>query len=271
MVPPLPRPASTAEVPLFAEPPAPCGPRLRVGTSGWSNLAWGSGALPAGIPSAQRLSYLASQLDTVELNTTFYRAPTPRMVHKWIQAVGPGFRFSVKLSRDITHERRLRDCQEPLNEFLTSVAEFGDKSGALLIQLPPSLRPGWRELDRLLHLFRANPVSRRWQPVVEFRNRAWLTAQTLRVLDGHDTAWCVSDAAACPTVLPNAGGPVYVRRHGTVRMYQGGYSHQQIAADAAALRPYLDAGRDVYVYFNNTMDHQAYANALELNGLVPNK
>ncbi len=255
-------------MPLFIERPAVAAPGFHIGTSSWTNLAWGHGVLPADVPAGSRLAYLARHLNSVEINSTFYRVPTPHMVARWVDAVGPDFRFSVKVNREITHERRLRDCRKPLDEFAGAVSGVGRKAGAMLIQLPPSFRPGWRDLERFLHVFHTIPDAAMWRPVVELRNRAWPVEETKNMLDENHCALCVSDAATYPTSAPNSRGPVYVRRHGTVGMYRGGYSPGQLAADAAALRPFVNAGRDVYVYFNNTIDHHAYANALALRDLT---
>lgn len=124
--------------------------RIRVGTSGWVYRHWRGVLYPEGLAPRAWLSRYASLFDTVELNATFYRLPTPEAVERWRDAVPPAFTFAVKGSRFLTHLKRLLDADEGLRRFHATVGRLGAKLGPVLLQLPPRLKPDLERLDRFL-------------------------------------------------------------------------------------------------------------------------
>jgi uncharacterized protein YecE (DUF72 family) len=207
------------------------------------------------------LERYASVFDTVEMNATFYRLPTPETVERWRETVPAGFVFAVKGSRYLTHLKRLLDTDEGLRRFYHPVARFGRKLGPVLWQLPPHMKPDPERLDRFLSRV---PPGRH---VVEFRDAAWYTEETCAVLDAHGAAFCEHDLVdRAPPRL--TGGFRYVRFHGHTGKYSGRYG-------AAALRPFAESylasarrGADVLVYFNNDVGGHAVRDALELLALL---
>ena len=111
-----------------------------VGTSGYNYPEWKGSFYPEKIPSAKMLPYYAERLPTVEINYTFYRAPTARILEGWAAATPEAFTLTLKASRRITHDQRLRDCAEPVGEFFEMARVLGPKLGAVLFQLPPFLK-----------------------------------------------------------------------------------------------------------------------------------
>ena len=112
-------------------------PRYRVGTSGYNYPEWKGSFYPEKFPQKKMLPYYAERLDTVEINYTFYRLPTQRLLAGWSAVTPAGFRFTLKAPRRITHEARLADCTEITHAFCRAAETLGDKRGALLFQLPP--------------------------------------------------------------------------------------------------------------------------------------
>ena len=125
-------------------------PRYRVGTSGYNYPEWKGSFYPEKWPQKKMLAYYAERLDTVEINYTFYRLPTERLLAGWSEATPPDFRFTLKAPRRITHEARLTDCAAVTRAFCDAASTLGEKLGALLFQLPPSFRKNVDVLARFL-------------------------------------------------------------------------------------------------------------------------
>jgi uncharacterized protein YecE (DUF72 family) len=231
--------------------------RVRIGTSGWQYRHWRGGLYPERLPQRRWLERYAQVFDTVEVNVTFYRLPSPDAVDGWRDHVPRGFTFAVKGSRYLTHMKRLLDAGPGLRRFFRPVGRLGPRLGPVLWQLPPRMKPDLARLDRFLSRL---PAGRH---AVEFRDPAWYVEEVCRVLDRHGAAFCEHDGLKrSPPRL--TGAFRYVRFHGTTGRYAGRYG-------AAALRPFAASalrsaarGVDVYVYFNNDLGGHAVEDALDL-------
>jgi uncharacterized protein YecE (DUF72 family) len=222
---------------------------------------WRGVLYPEGLAQRAWLERYARLFDTVELNATFYRLPSPGSVRRWRETVPAAFTFAVKGSRYLTHMKRLLDADEGLRRFYGPISQFGARLGPVLWQLPPHVKPDPERLDRFLGRL---PRGRH---AFEFRDPAWYSEETGAVLDRHGAAFCEHDlvARAPPRVT---GGFRYVRYHGTTGRYSGRYGAAALSAHA---RDYLDAtarGEDVFVYFNNDVGGHAVRDALDLLALV---
>jgi len=203
--------------------------RCYVGTSGWSYPHWAKGRFyPKGLKQGQWLGFFAQHFDTVEVNMTFYRLPKLAMLTRWREVTPSHFRFAVKLSRRITHEKRLADCAGELKTFFEVTAELGPKRGPLLVQLPPSLRMDIGLLDRFLSDLKDAAGESPWRVTVEFRREDWLAEPVYELLDRYDAALCLADMPGCPITKPNGASFIYVRRHGPGGRYHGCYSMDHI-------------------------------------------
>lgn len=241
-------------------------PRALVGTSGWNYKHWRGIVYPGGLAQSNWLRFCAERLDTVEVNTSFYRIPAAETVKGWQAAVRPGFRFALKLWRGITHYRKLVAAEDLTRRFLEAVSHLGAPYRApVLIQLPPNQGKDTGKLRAYLEEWRARAGSG-WQVAVEFRNDAWLDAGTYRVLDGAGAALCLHDMQGFGAVeVPNEVPFVYLRRHGSLEgRYAGSYAPEQLAREAARVASWVRSGRTVYVYFNNDIGGHAFWNALDL-------
>ncbi len=205
----------------------------------------------------------AAVFNAAEINSSFYRPHRPETYAKWAATVPGGFRFSVKLAREITHDLRLRACAAPLQKFLGEIDGLGAKLGCLLIQLPPSFAFERAPVARFLALLR-----RRFDgnAVVEPRHATWfepIVEDTLRAFDigrvGSDPALC-TDAA-----LPTANARVAYRRlHGSPRMYYSCYDEAFLESLAGDLLARASRTRECWCIFDNTAHGHATANALRL-------
>jgi uncharacterized protein YecE (DUF72 family) len=162
--------------------------RILAGSSGFSYEQWRGSFYPADIAASAMLRHYARQLPAVELNNTFYRMPTARVVGEWAEQVGDGFRFAIKAPRRITHISRLRDVEQPVGHLLDATAALGQRLGPLLFQLPPNLS---KHLDRLRALLDLVPPDRLL--ALEPRHPSWLDDEVAALLAARGAALVTVD------------------------------------------------------------------------------
>jgi uncharacterized protein YecE (DUF72 family) len=238
---------------------------LRVGCSGWSYKDWRGIVYPAELPQRRWFEYYQQLFDTVELNSTFYRLPSQATVDGWASAAEPGFVFSVKLGAFGSHRMKLSDAATWLPNHLDRVRRLGHHVGPTLVQLPPRWKRNAARLDEFLTVA---PRSIRW--AIELREPSWLHDDVFDVLRQHDAALCIHD------LLPDhpfqlTTGWTYLRFHGPRaldRPYHGSYGRTRLGAWATKIDHVLDAGRDVYAYFNNDWFGHAVHDASHLRRLL---
>ncbi|NUT40847.1 MAG: DUF72 domain-containing protein [Thermoactinospora sp.] len=233
-----------------------------VGTSGWQYKDWRGVLYPDRCPQGEWLEVYAATFPTVESNNAFYRLPKPETFAAWRDRTPDGFVMAVKASRYLTHIKRLRDPQEPVERLLDAASELKGKLGPVLIQLPPTLRADPGLLDACLGAF-----PRGIRLAVEPRHPTWWTDDVRRVLTDHEAAMCWADRLGRPvTPLWRTAGWGYVRLH-------EGRAAPRPMYGRAALKTWADriAGQhwdDCYVYFNNDPGGAAVRNATTFESLV---
>jgi uncharacterized protein YecE (DUF72 family) len=237
--------------------------RVHIGTSGWHYKHWVGRFYPAGTRPNEMLALYSTAFDTVEVNNSFYRLPTPEAVAEWRAAVPEGFRFAVKGSRYLTHMKKLKDPESGLDRFLASVEGLKESLGPIVFQLPPH----WHvNLGRLEDFLAALPRDHRF--AFEFRDPTWHTEDVCDLLRAYGAAFCIFDIAGFQSPLHVTADFVYVRLHGPEsRAYHGSYSREQLAEWAERVRGWRDDLGDVYVYFDNDVG-DAVDNARRLDEMV---
>jgi uncharacterized protein YecE (DUF72 family) len=170
-------------------------PHLRLGTSSWSSEDWVGVFYPPGTPPANFLGEYAKHLDTVEVDSTFYRTPSASMVKNWAARTPPGFVFAAKVTQAITHEKVLQDCEAELKQFLKVMDLLGDKLSPLLLQFPYFNRQAFARpedfLARLAPFLEKLPAG--YSFVVEIRNKGWITERFLDLLRKKKCALALID------------------------------------------------------------------------------
>ncbi len=233
---------------------------IHVGTSGWQYDDWRGVVYPPGLPVRSWLPHYATLFPTVELNASFYRLPSAEAFATWRAETPPGFVMSVKVSRFITHIRRLAAPRDPVELLWSRARGLGDRLGPVLFQLPPHF-PADR--DRLRALLRALPPGMR--AAFEFRDPSWSTPAVLDLLDGAGAALVLADrpGARVPGIV--TGGWAYVRFH-QGGWFEPGYRTDKLRrwADRIAALP----ARDAFVYFNNDTGGAAVHDALALTHML---
>lgn len=229
---------------------------ILVGTSGWQYKDWRGRFYPEGLPQRLWLEHYAAGFATVEVNNAFYRLPERSTFEQWRERTPDDFCVAVKLSRYLTHIKRLRDPEEPVARFLSRATALGDRLGPVLVQLPPTLPADPAALDRVLALFPPEV-----KVAVEPRHASWWTGETRAVLEKRNAALAWADRKGRPvTPLWRTAGWGYLRLH-------EGRATPRPRYGRAALRSWLDRidqTVNTYVYFNNDPGGAAVADAGEL-------
>jgi uncharacterized protein YecE (DUF72 family) len=239
--------------------------RARIGCSGWQYRDWAGVVYPAGLPARSWFAWYATQFDTVELNSTFYRLPAGAVVERWAAAAPPGFEYAVKVGAFGSHRMKLRDPTGWLPNHVDRFSRLGAALGPNLLQLPPRWR---RDVGRLDAFLAATPSAWRW--AVELREASWLHDEVYETLRRHGAALVFHDLLAeiPPTVTADF---VYLRFHGPNAIeerYQGRYGGRRLWRWAERCAAWLGDGLDVYAFFNNDWHGNAVVDARWLRQAV---
>jgi len=231
----------------------------RVGCAGWSLPSAVAAEFPAG---GSHLERYAQRFSCVEINSSFYRPHQEKTYRRWAASVPAGFAFSAKIPRSITHEQRLEHCEEVLRRFLAEVAGLGEKLGCLLIQLPPSLALEPKLAGRFFSLLRTLTAV---PAVCEPRHASWFTERGAEVLAAANVGWVSADPAPVSgRAALDTAGILYLRLHGSPRIYQSSYDEPFIATTAERMECARTSGGDAWCIFDNTAHGAAVPNALSL-------
>lgn len=224
---------------------------------------------PTEFQNKSRLEYYASLLNTVEINSTFYKLPTSKTLLKWSQTVPDEFQFTLKLSKTITHSKQLDFSIEDVKAFMNVIENIQDRKGCLLIQFPPSVRiEKFAKVQNLLKTIQELNPHNAWKIAVEFRDSSWYISELFEILDELNTTFVMHDMAKGATGWEiKKGQVVYIRLHGPEARYRGSYSDEFLEDLAEKIKGWIQEQKTVFVYFNNTMG-SAFKNLEDLNKLV---
>jgi uncharacterized protein YecE (DUF72 family) len=176
-------------------------PELRIGTSAFTAAGWEHAFYPAGMKPSEYLAYYATQFDTVEIDSTFYRTPSPSTVNGWYEKTPPGFVFAAKVPGTITHEKVLLDCDQEFDEFIDRIDLLRDKLGPLLLQFPYFNKKVFKsegEFSARLCQFLERTKGMSCRFAIEIRNRAWLDARFANLLREYNVALALQDQSWMP-------------------------------------------------------------------------
>ncbi|MVV48082.1 DUF72 domain-containing protein [Pseudomonas sp. PB120] len=233
-----------------------------IGCAGWTVGREQAATFPE---EGTHLQRYASQLNCVEINSSFYRPHRHSTYARWADSVPKAFRFCVKVPRQITHERRLVDCEEALQAFIGQCTGLGERLGCMLLQLPPSLA-----FDEVVaeSFFITLKQQYKGPVIVEPRHESWVHATSLLM------AYQIAQAAVDPSRLSTDTSPAgtsevqYWRLHGSPRIYHSAYDLPYLETLARKLQITTAEGAMVWCIFDNTASGAALRNALELSALL---
>lgn len=232
-----------------------------IGTSGWQYGHWKGIFYPEELKYSEWLPYYCRYFSTVEINVTFYRDVRPSTFQKWYTLTPEDFLFSVKLSRQITHFKRLKVNKDLVISFIEKYATLREKLGIILIQLPPGLKFDSKLVDDFISL-----LDKTYKYTIEVRNKTFINDNFFSILKQNNIAFCIADSAGrFPYYEAITADFVYVRLHGSQRLYASEYTDEELRMWAQKLKIW---NKPAYIYFDNDFLGYAVKNALRLKELV---
>lgn len=235
---------------------------VRIGTSGWVYRHWHGIFYPAEWPPRNWFAFYARAFDTVEINNSFYRLPSEAAFDAWREQAPPHFLYAVKASRFLTHMKKLKDPEGPLELFFARASRLGATLGPVLYQLPPR----WRvNLPRFEYFLSVLPKG--YTHAVEFRKASWLIEPVFETMERYGVAHCIHDMSPLQIPMRVTAQTVYVRFHGDAQ-HGGDYPDTALAEWAQRIAAWREQGHDIFVYFNNDVGGYALKNAQTLKRLL---
>ncbi len=213
--------------------------RVLVGTSGYNYPEWRGTFYPEQFSNAKMLAYYAERFPTVEINYTFYRMPTEKLLAGWAAGTPDSFSFTLKAPRRITHDSKLQRCEELVHVFCRTAETLGPKLATLLFQLPPTFK---KDADVLRGFLELLPEGTR--AAFEFRHPSWFETDVFDALRSRNIALCVADSEKLHAPVEITADYAYFR------LRDEGYQQADIDRWAATIRT-LQGVRDVFVYFKH--------------------
>ncbi|TDO83107.1 uncharacterized protein YecE (DUF72 family) [Flavobacterium chryseum] len=230
---------------------------ILIGCSSYNNRFWKGIFYPENLPTSKWFDYYCQHFDTYEMNGTFYKAPTIRVMENWYNKVPDHFIFSVKAPKEITHIKKFIDCAEQLSDFY-KVCETGlkEKLGPILFQFPPSYDFTTERLHNII-----NSMDTNFQNVIEFRHKSWWNNEVFESLKFNKITFCSVSYPGLPEDVLTDFPLTYIRFHGNTKLFYSRYSSEELENVKEKIRD-----KSGFVYFNNTASDAGILNALEFSG-----
>lgn len=261
--------------------------RIKIGIGGWNFPPWRDNFYPKGLPQRRELEYASRHLATLEINSTFYRAQTPRVYAKWRDETPPGFVFSLKAPRQVAEVRKLAGTGMSVRGFVFGgLAEFGDRLGPIVWQFPPSRRFERDDFAAFLDLLPRELDGRALRHALEVRNETFLCEEFLALARARGAACVFTDSPEYPNFADLTGDFVYARLMRSRESERDGYPAEELDAWAGHARRWHEgrepvglprvssagrssaARRDVFIYFISAFKARNPAAAMALQGRV---
>ena len=239
--------------------------KIWVGTSGYVYDHWRGRFYPEKLAKAKWLGFYSAHFSTVELNNSFYRLPSEEAFANWRDSSPADFTIAVKVSRFITHIKRLKNCEEAVEKFISRAKVLDYKLGPLLYQLPPNMHRN----DGVLATFLA-ALPQGMKHVFEFRHQSWLDDRVFEILKNYDIGFCIFDMPSLSCSVLATSDFAYVRFHGSTGLYFSCYSDEELAEWAKKVTNLAKTLKEIYIYFNNDAETFAIYNARTIRGYLSN-
>ena len=230
-----------------------------IGTSGWSYKHWDKGIFyPEDLPAREHLPFYAQHFATVEINYSYYQLPPRKTFETWRRTAPGGFVFAVKASRYLTHMKKLKEPEEPLQRLLSHAGGLEEMLGPVLFQFPRQ----WKvHLDRLSEFLEALKRHPKHRYAFEFRHSTWLIQEVYELLRGSNAALCLPVGWGIPLDVQLTADWTYMRFHGGASGIA--FKDAELRPWARRIRGWLEDGIDSYSYFNNDTLEDGRAPAID--------
>ncbi|MEA3464100.1 MAG: DUF72 domain-containing protein [Patescibacteria group bacterium] len=234
--------------------------KIYIGTSGWSYNDWADGVFyPPDISNRGWLEYYSRHFNTVEINASFYHQMSAKTFAKWRQITPKNFIFSVKISRFLTHIKKLNNSKEPWQRFINNAKMLKEKLGPILVQLPPRFKANKEKLEDFLKI-----TPKKYKLAFEFRDKSWFDKEILQILKKYNATLVFADFKGVPVVDEITADFIYIRMHGPADLYSSKYTAGQLQKLADKINRWKKEVKEIYVYFNNDTEGYALENAKTL-------
>ena len=231
-------------------------PHVLIGTSGYNYPEWRGTFYPEKFSTNKMLGFYAERFPTVEINYTFYRMPTEKLLHGWAEGTPEAFTFTLKAPRRITHDAKLQRCEDTLQAFCRIARTLGPKLATLLFQLPPNFKKNVEVLAAFLELL---PEGMR--TAFEFRHPSWFEPDVFEALRARNVALCIADSEKLKTPVEITADFAYFR------LRDEGYQQEDLEQWARTIAEL--SVPDVYVYFKHEEQGLGPVFAKRLESLIP--
>lgn len=235
---------------------------IQIGCSSFYNWSWKKIFYPEDIPGSKWFEYYCSHFDTFEINSTFYKFPTAKVMENWYNRTPEGFVFSVKIPKEITHQKKLIDSQDLITKFY-SICKNGlkQKLGPILFQFPPSYQYDSEKLQFIIR-----QLNLEFENIIEFRHPSWWIAEVWEELAKNNISFCSVSHPKLPEILVTIAPIIYVRLHGRPKMFYSSYTNEDLSTKIDLISQ--SNKPKAYLYFNNTASSSGILNALEAKRLL---
>jgi uncharacterized protein YecE (DUF72 family) len=241
--------------------------KIHIGTSGWSYKDWKGLFYPKALKSTDWLSYYSQTFRITEINSSFYHLPRKQTVEHWVQYTPDAFLFCPKMSRYLTHLKRLKEPEEPLERFFSIFEPMQQKMGPVLLQLPPSLAFDPEVAGHLFKLLKKDYAARSF--ALEVRHKSWLEPEALGLMKHYSIALVLSESGnRFPYAELVTARSIYIRFHGPNGRYNTSYDEATLQRFARLFLPWQHQGHELWIFFNNDFYGYAIQNALRLEALL---
>jgi len=233
--------------------------KIYIGTSGFIYTSWVGRFYPENLKE-NKLIYYSQFFDTVEINSTFYRLPDKKTFESWYKQTPKNFKFAIKLSRYITHTKKLKvdDIgKKAIKNFIKNSLYLKNKLKIVLVQLPKNFNCNLERLDSFLKFISKTTKNKNIKFALEFRNENWFNQECYEILKKYKAALVVNDSPYFPKVIEFTTSFTYIRMHGPSWLYASKYSENQLQTLKKEINRFPKSIKQVYIYFNN--DYKAFA------------
>jgi len=230
---------------------------IHIGCSSFQESRWKGIFYPEDLPRRRYFEYYATRFDTYEMNSSFYKFPTPERIKKWYDESPSGFLFSVKAPRLLSHFRKMDNCERELSDFYNAASELNEKLAVVLFQFPGQFHYSPERLEKVTGCLSGN-----FRHAIEFRHESWWREDVFETLKKTNTAFSGVSYPKLDESPVVTADFLYYRFHGNRRLFYSGYSDDELddfAAKVKSLKP-----KSAFIFFNNTAAPAGVENALSL-------
>lgn len=244
--------------------------KIHIGTSGWSYKHWKDIFYPPKLKPTEWIVFYSGYFKTTEINASFYRLPLKETVINWTKKVPKDFLFCPKMSRYLTHMKKLAEPEQTLERFFEVFEPMQKMMGPVLIQLPPALKFDYGKADHLYHLLKTK--YKHYEFVMEVRHDTWLIEESLTLMTKYEIGLVISQSGErFPYSEMITAKNIYIRFHGPQQLYASSYSGAMLKDFAKKFKKWENQGHTIWAFFNNDVGGYAIEDAQGLLNLLENK